>query len=98
MVTWPSVLITLAKPGLADPNRTLFIAYPRGAAGLSSAACRSDASLLRAPRYGGHAGKICDWESAIRSGEKRQEANSVGAYEKVTTGNQANVQWERGNA
>ena len=54
-------------PGLANPNRTLFIAYPRGAAVLSFAACTRDAS-----------GKICDWESAIRIGEKRREANRVG--------------------
>jgi hypothetical protein len=58
--------MTEAKPGLADLNRTLFIAYPRGAAVLSFATCTKDAS-----------GKICDWESAIRIGEKRQEANKV---------------------
>jgi len=44
-------------PSFADPNRTLCIAYPRGAAVLSFAACTRDAS-----------GKICDWESAIRIG------------------------------
>ena len=31
------------------------------------------ASLLRAWRYGGHAGRIGDWGSAIRSGEKEGE-------------------------